>query len=125
MSEQTNAGTQETIGERLQAALTPLYGENVFPDVFVGLAEEYVVYNYSTIPEVYAERAPRAARYLIQVHLYSPREKNPTAAIQALDRALWDAGFTWPSVTDASDAEGQHHVLQCEGCDGGGYYGFV
>lgn len=113
------------IGERIEAALTPIYGEDVYPDVYVGLAREYVVYNYSIIPAVYAERTPQAAKYLVQVHLYSPREKDPAEAILALSRALHDADFTWPGVTDASDAEGQHHVLQCEGCDGGGYYGFV
>ena len=123
MSEETLAAPR--IGERIVTALTPIYGEDVFPDVYVGLAKEYVVYNYTIIPAVYAERAPRAARYLVQVHLYSPREKDPAAAILSLSRALFDAGFTWPGVTDASDAEGQHHVLQCEGCDGGGYYGFV
>ena len=123
MSEETEATPK--VGERIEAALSSLFGNAVFPDVYVGSAREYVVYNYSIIPAVYAESAPHAARYLVQVHYYSPREKNPTAAILAIDRALFNAGFTWPSVTDASDAEGQHHVLQCETCDGGGYYGFV
>jgi len=124
MSEQTTASPPK-VGEVMAAALATVYSENVYPDVYVGPAVEYVVYNYSIIPSVWADHAPHAARYLCQVHLYSPRGKNPTAAIQALDRALWDAGFTWPSVTDASDAEGLHHVLECEYCDGGGYYGFV
>lgn len=117
--------SQAKVGEVLKAALAPLYGENVYPDVYVGSAVEYVVYNYSILTAVHAESAPQAARYLVQVHLYSPREKNPTEAILALDRALWEAGFTWPSLTDASDEDGQHHVLQCEYCDGGGVYGLV
>ena len=118
-------GAPPMVGERIATALKPLYGENIYPDVYVGSALEYIVYNYSIIPAVYAERAPHAARYLVQVHLYSPREKSPTAAILAIDRALFAAGFTWPSVTDASDADGQHHVIQCEFCDGGAYYGFI
>lgn len=122
MSEPT---TQASVSEVLQAALETVYGDNVFPDVYVGTAEEYVVWNYSIIPEIWADSTPHAARYLVQVHLYSPREKNPAEAILELDRALWAAGFTWPSVTNASDEEGQHHVLQCEYCDGGGAYGLV
>ena len=35
------------------------------------------------------------------------------------------AGFTWPQVTDATDAEGQHWVLECEYADGGGLYGYA
>ena len=117
--------SEPKVGEVLVTALTPLYSGKIFPDVYVGPEVEYVVYNYSILPAVHAESAPQAARYLVQVHLYSPREKDPTEAILALERALWDAGFTWPSMTDASDAEGQHHVLQCEYCDGGGVYGLV
>ena len=66
-----------------------------------------------------------AARYLVQAHYYCPHRKNPQATILAAERALVDAGFTWPSLTDASDEDGQHWVLECEYTDGGGMYGLV
>ena len=113
------------IGDRLQAALETVYPDAVYPNVYVGDAVEYVVWNKSIIPAVWADGAPHAARYLIQVHLYAPRGKNVTASILALDRALWDADFTWPSVTDVSDEDGQHWELLCEGCDGGPLYGYT
>ena len=79
--------------------------------------------NYQTIPEVYAERAPRAARYLVQVHYYRPQGENPNATVQAIGRALWNQGFTWPAVESTSDEGGQHYVLECEYVNGGGFYG--
>ena len=106
----------------LQAALDNVYPGASFPNVYTGPLPEYVVWNYTEIPAVYAERAPRASRYLCQVHLYYPHKKSPLEAIQALRWALFDAQFTWPSLTDASDSEGQHWVLECEFADGGGFY---
>ena len=106
----------------LQTALNSGFDGAVFPNVYTGSLPKYVVWNYSEIPAVYAERAPRASRYLCQVHLYCPHKENPLEAIQGLRRALWNAQFTWPSLTDASDSEGQHWVLECEFADGGGFY---
>ena len=105
----------------LQAALDTVYPGASFPNVYTGPLPEYVVWNYDEIPAVYADSAPRASRYLCQVHLYCPHKKSPLEAIQALRWALFDAQFTWPSLTDASDSEGQHWVLECQFADGGGY----
>ena len=112
---------QISIDERLQDALTPL-GYPVSPNLYEGDELEYIVTNYQTIPEVYAERAPHAARYLIQVHYLLPTGENPNDALQAIARALWEAGCTWPGVVNAGDDEGQHYVLECEAADGGAYY---
>ena len=114
-----------TIGTVLQTALESVFPAVVFPNVYAGDEEEYIVWNYSTIPEVHADGAPRAARYLVQVHYYLPHGKNPSASLVALDEALAAAGFTWPDLTNATDDEGQHYVLGCEYCDGGAYYGLA
>ena len=105
----------------LQAALETVYPGAAFPNVYIGPLPEYVVWNYDEIPAVFADSAPHASRYLVQVHYYLPHKKSPTAGIQALREALFPAGFTWPSVTDASDGDGQHWVLECQFADGGGY----
>lgn len=109
----------------LQAALSTVYLGTVFPNVYSGPLLEYVVWNYDELPRVFADSAPHASVYLVQVHLYCPHKENPTEAIQALRRALWDAHFTWPSLTDASDSDGQHWVLECQYTDGGGFYNSV
>ena len=106
----------------LQSACESVFPGAVFPNVYTGPLLRYVVWNYDEIPAVYAERAPRASRYLVQVHFYLPQKEEPLEGIQALRRALFDRQFTWPSLTDASDSGGQHYVLECQYADGGGYY---
>lgn len=115
----------EKMPEALQQACESVFPEASFPNVYTGGLLEYVVWNYTEIPSVYAERAPHASRYLCQVHLYLPHKEEPLDAIQALRRALFEADFTWPSLTDASDGEGQHYVLECQFADGGGFYNGV
>ena len=118
-------GTMACLAEILDGALSALYPGAVFPQVYTGSLTKYVVWDYNVIPSVWAEGAPRAARYLVQVHFYLPHKENPHEALLALSRALFDAGLTWPNLTDAADADGQHWVLECEYTDGGGMYGLV
>ena len=110
------------VDNALQTALQSL-GLPVYPVLYTGGELEYIVTNHTAIPAVYAERAPRAARHLVTVRYFLPWKKNPNPMILQISRALFDAGFTWPSVTDASDNEGQTYALECEYANGGGYYG--
>lgn len=109
----------------LQGACESVFPGAVFPNVYTGPLLHYVVWNYDEIPAVFAERAPNASRYLVQVHFYLPHKESPTEAIQALRRALFNRQFTWPSLTDASDGDGQHYVLECQYVDGGGFWNGV
>ena len=109
----------------LQAACESVLPGAVFPNVYTGPLLKYIVWNYETLPSVFAEERPDAARYLVQVHFYLPRKENPQAAILAIQWALSNAGFTWPDTIDASDDDGQHWTFECEYADGGGVYGFV
>lgn len=95
----------------------------LYPNKYTGTELEYIVYNYSTIPEVFGDSVPHAARYLVQVHLYLPDKKNPNPLKLAISRALKEQGFTWPSITNASDGDGQHYTFECNYVNGGGYYG--
>lgn len=112
-----------SIESRLNDALLPILPGAVFPEVYQGDLPEYAVWNVTSLPQVFAERAPHAARYLVQVHYYLPHGKNPNLMKQAICRALFNAGFTWPEITPAHEDVGQHYVLEFEGVDGGGYYG--
>lgn len=98
---------------------------DVFPQLYTGPLLRYIVYNYNIIPVVWAESGPAASRYLVQVHFYLPHKEEPREAILGLQRALFNAGFTWPSVVDAEDSDGQHWILECEYADGGGVYGYA
>ena len=109
--------------ELLQTALETVLPGAVYPILYTGTgAVKYIVWNYSVIPAVFADSAPHAARYLVQIHLYWPHRENPTDTLRQIDWAVFNAGFTWPSMTDASDSEGQHWVLECQYADGGGFY---
>lgn len=109
-----------TVDEAVVSALTNILP--VYPNKYTGEQLEYIVYDYTVIPTVYADHAPRAARYLVNVHHYLPEKEDPTSKRIDISKALFDAGFTWPSITNASDDEGQHYVFECEYADGGDFY---
>ena len=109
------------VDSALKAAISSLFP--CAPNVYTGSALEYVVWNCYTIPQAFAEELPAAARYPTQVHYYLPHGKNPNPGKLQLQRALFNAGFTWPSITNASDSEGQHYVLECDFVNAGGVYG--
>lgn len=115
----------KNVDDALMAALNPVLPGCVFPNVYTGDALEYIVTNYTTIPDVHGENGPAAARYLIQVHYYLPTGQNPNAKKLAIQRALFADGFTWPSITPAHENEGQHWVLECEYVNAGGVYGYT
>lgn len=98
--------------------LLPLY-----PNLYTGEELRYMVYNYYVIPEVFADSVSHASRYSIQLHLYLPHKENPNALKLAIINACTANGFTYPSMTNASDGESQHYVFEFEYCNAGGNYG--
>ena len=81
-------------------------------DIYKGEATEYIVFNYTTIPADFGDDDAQHYRYLVQVHLYSPNEKNTLAYRREITRRLLSAGFTRPTITPASDKDGQHYVFE-------------
>ena len=106
-----------SINSTIRAAVTPIVPECV-PDRYTGTETEYCTFNYSEIPDAFGDESPHAIRYLVQLHYFLPAGANPYAKKKQLKNALLSAGFTYPSVTNASDADGQHYVLEAEYCDG-------
>jgi len=107
----------------LKEALEPLLPGRAAPVEYTGKSPEYIVWNHSMIPEVFAEGIPHAARYLVQVHYYLPNGKNPDPMKVRICQALMAADFTCPSIQDANEAEGQHYVFECEYLNAGPAYG--
>nr|DAO08737.1 MAG TPA: Protein of unknown function (DUF806) [Caudoviricetes sp.] len=89
---------------------------------------EYCTFNYSEVPTSFGDDAPMFVRYLVQLHWYLPTGANPFARKQRIKKALFDAGFTYPEVTNAGysgegsksgqDHGGQHYVFECELAEG-------
>ena len=107
-----------TIDEKLKTVLSAILPD-AEPNRFDGEAVEYITWQYTMLPVVFAESKPHAARYLVSVHLFLPSGKNPNAKKLSICRDLNDAGFTYPSITNASDKFSQHYVFECEYADGG------
>ena len=111
-----------SVDEVLQQALEGT-GLPTFPNVYTGGLLKYLVWTYTEIPAVFADGAPHAARYLVNVRYYMPHKQDPSGMKQVIRRALFTAGCTWPSILPISDSEGQAYVFECEYTDGGGWYG--
>lgn len=110
------------VDDALHEALQPL-GLPVYPVLYTGTDLEYIVTNHNAIPQVEAERIPNAALHLCTVRYFLPWKKNPNPMILQISRALFEAGFSWPTVTPAADNEGQIYALECRYVNAGGAYG--
>ena len=73
--------------------------------VYKGAATEYIVFNYTELPADFADDDAAHYRYLVQVHLYAPLEKNTRTYRREISRRL---------VAAASDKNGQHYAFECE-----------
>lgn len=107
-----------SIDELLETAVSAIVPACA-PNRYNGNVTTYATWNYSTIPVVFADSKPDAARYLIQVHLFLPFNTNPNSIKLQLARSLHSYGMTYPSITPAHDKAGQHYVFECEYTDGG------
>ena len=106
-----------TVNERIIAALGG-FGDPAAYGAYITAgaqkADQYYVFNYSTLGTDYADDTPGHERYLIQVHFFCPRVFDSVLRVAQTKQKLFAAGFTWPSVINASDEDGQHIVFECE-----------
>ena len=88
------------------------------PDFYDGEESIYCTFNMNEIPTAFGDNRPRHSRCLIQLHLFAPGWPKPPSTRQIrweLCRAILAAGFTYPEVTNASEKDEQHYVLEFEG----------
>jgi len=92
----------------------------VCPDVYDGDADEYITFNYFSQGDDFADDAPQHETYFVQVHYICPLKKNSLSIRNQIKDALFTAGFTWPTVTNAMstayarDVDEQHWAFECE-----------
>lgn len=109
------------IDQKIQSAVKPVIPVCV-PKQYGGDAMEYCVYNYTEIPDSFADDEPECIRYQVQVHWLFPWSPNISADKDVQEKkkdirnALATAGFTWPTVTPSGDDEWEHFVFECEIC---------
>ena len=100
------------INQTLKAALDPVAPTEA--DAYEGKKAVYITFNYNTDPINYGDDEPEHERVSIQVHLYAPLGFDTVKMRRGIKKALASAGMTWPTYTNASDKDGQHHVFECE-----------
>ncbi len=101
------------VNERITQALAPT-GWLVVPDEKLADTKQYFVFNYVSLGDNFGDDAPQHERYLVQIHIFCPSTLDTVALRQQAKRLLFEAGFTFPNLISASDADGQHWVLECE-----------
>lgn len=105
-----------TINQRIIAAMD--FGVPCVPGIYKGTADEYITFNYNSMPDDFGDDAPGHEVNLVQVHYVCPVRQDSVARRKSIKQKLFAAGFTWPDMTDAKDADSQHYVFECEIAEG-------
>ena len=107
------------VTERLREAVLPVVPVCV-PDVYDGEEEIYCTFSIDHSPEAEGNNYPTQMLHRVQLHLLCPPASryDPRDLRRRLCRAVAAAGFTYPSVTNASDLDEGHLVFECEDVDG-------
>ena len=106
-----------SVEAKIVAALAP-FGDPVEKSLLYAAASElppqYYTFSCSSFGADFGDDEPGCERWLVNVHFFAPLDGNITRRVKKTKKALFQAGFTWPSAVDASDQVGQHIVFECE-----------
>lgn len=108
-----------TVNQALRAAILPLVPV-CEPDDYNGSEPEYCTFVYDDQPDVFAEGFPDVIVHPVILNWYLPRGMDPITKKQQICRALCDAGFTYPYVTNVSDSVSQRYTFECDFAGGRG-----
>ena len=107
-----------SLNEKIIGLVKPIVGI-CKPDSYTGDAEIYSTFQYTEMPEGAGDDLPAALRCAVQLHLYLPPRTNSIGLRRQLRKVIaaseW---FTAPSVTNASDLNGQHFVFEFDALEG-------
>lgn len=110
-----------SVEARVKAALGA-FGDPVEKSVFTTPARDgpqrYYTFQCESLGADFGDDEPGSERWLVSIHLFAPPDENCVRRGRMTKRALFNAGFTWPQMTDASDQDGQHLVFECETVEG-------
>lgn len=107
-----------SVEERVKAALD-VFGDPVEKSVLyvAAGAVRYYTFSCASTGDDFGDDEPGCERWMVMVHLFAPLAENCNQRAKETKQALFDAGFTWPRQTDATDQDGQHLVFECETAD--------
>lgn len=105
-----------TVNEKIIQALSP-FGLKVTPDFYGDGAEEYFTFNYADDrASDFGDNEPIHVVAYMQIHYFCPVKKDYLKLKKEVRKALMNAGFSYPVVTDATSAgdEERHLVFECD-----------
>ena len=106
-----------SVEARIKAALD-VFGDPVEKSLFSAqpaeLPPRYYTFVCNSFGDDFGDDRPGHERWLVSVHFFAPLGRNWNQRARETKRALFEAGFTWPRFTDATDQDGQHFVFECE-----------
>lgn len=110
-------GGAVSVESKIVAALAP-FGDPVEKSLLYAAASElppqYYTFSCSSFGADFGDDEPGCERWLVNVHFFAPLHGNIVRRVKETKKALFQAGFTWPSATEAGDQDGQHVVFECE-----------
>lgn len=105
-----------TVNEKIKNALEA-FGLPVTTDFYGKGLDEYFTFNYADDRVAdFGDDSPLHVVAYMQIHYFSPMGKDYLCMKKQVRKALFDAGFTYPSVTDATIVENgiRHLIFECE-----------
>jgi hypothetical protein len=106
-----------SIESRIDTALA-YFGYPIKAGTYSGDDDKYFTFNIDTFGDDHGDNKPHHEKALIQVHLFLPTGLNSVATRKTVKLKLFDAGFGYPTMTDASDKISQHWVFEIEAMEG-------
>lgn len=102
-----------SVNERIQTAVSPLSIPCVANE-YTGEEQAYLVFSVSPLPVDFADDSPQYIKNLVRLHLYCPGTYNSIFLRKQIKKLIDQAGFTYPTETDASENGLQHIVFEFE-----------
>ena len=102
------------VNEKIISALSPL-NLKVTPDFDGGGAKEYITFNCTDDVAVeYGDDEPIFDVAHMQIHYFCPLEEDYLATKKKIRKLLFDAGFSYPEVTELTEDKKRHITFECE-----------
>lgn len=102
-----------TVNQALREAILPIVPV-CEPDEYNGDATEYCTFTYDDQPDVFGDGMPHAIVHPVILNWYLPKGVDPIKKKREICRALCAADFTYPYVTNLSDAVSQRYSFECD-----------
>lgn len=104
------------VNRKIKDALAP-FGFPVHPDMYTGAEDSYFVFTYADERiSAFADNQPVAEEVEMYIHLYLPVRTNYMSLKKKVSLALYNVGFTYPSIDQMIDKEAnkRHLIFDCK-----------